>query len=248
LRDDVQVGDKRRLEDDWDVGSVEKLDGVGGVLASVSDGFDWQIHSETLEVDDDEEDKDCGEEVHQVGQVLTVKSFIESADLVLLGGQKMEKSDDGTFEFSSSADVDGSRGEGFPDDGFANIGGDEERDTGAETVALGEKLVEEEHDHSSDKQLDDDQRADASSHLSGVAVHAGQNVDNSLAESHDHTEKLLGAREKSSFFGSITDFNDFRACEQLHNKTGSDNWRDSKFHKSTTVGSENNSDPVKGIS
>ena len=78
LRDDVQVGDKRRLEDDRDVGSVEKLDGVGGVLASVSDRFDWQIDSDTwkeisrkrtrsarescgdgitLEVDDDEEDK-----------------------------------------------------------------------------------------------------------------------------------------------------------------------------------------------
>ena len=47
MRNDVQVGHERGLEDDWDVGSVEQLDGVGTVLASVSDGLDWQIHSET---------------------------------------------------------------------------------------------------------------------------------------------------------------------------------------------------------
>ena len=47
MRNDVQVGDERRLEDDGDVGSVEQLDWVGAVLAAVSDGLDWQIHSET---------------------------------------------------------------------------------------------------------------------------------------------------------------------------------------------------------
>lgn len=35
LGDDIQVGYQGRLQDDGDVGRVEKLDGVGVVLASV---------------------------------------------------------------------------------------------------------------------------------------------------------------------------------------------------------------------
>lgn len=248
LRNDVQVGDERGLEDDWDVGSVEQLDGVGRVLAAVSDGLDWQIHSETLEVDDNKEDKDGGEEVHQVGQVLSVESFVQSSNFVLFSREKVEESNDGAFEFSSSADVDCSWREGLPDDRFANVGGDKEGDSGAETVAFGEELVEKKDDHSSDEELDDDQRADSSSHLSRIAVHSGQDVDDSLTESHDHTEELLSAGEKSSFFGSIADFDDFCAGEQLHDETRSDDWRDSKFHQSSTVRSENDSDPVEGIS
>ena len=152
----------------------------------------------TLEVDDNKEDKDGGEEVHQVGQVLSVESFVQSSNFVLFGGEKVEESNDGAFEFSSSADVDCSWRERLPDDSFANVGGDEEGDSGAETVAFGEELVEKKDNHSSDEELDDDQRADSSSHLSGIAVHAGQNVDDSLAKSHDHTEELLSAGEKSS--------------------------------------------------
>ena len=36
--------------------------------------------------------------------------------------------------------------EGLPDDGFADVGGVEEREDGAENVAFGEELVEEEID------------------------------------------------------------------------------------------------------
>ena len=51
LGDDIQVGDEGRLEDDGDVGGVEQLDGVGGVLATVAGGLDWQIHPEALQVE-----------------------------------------------------------------------------------------------------------------------------------------------------------------------------------------------------
>ena len=122
-----------------------------------------------MEVDDDEENKDGGKEVHQVWQVLSVESFVQSSDLVLLCSQEMEESNDSAFEFSSSADVDGGGREGLPDDGFADVGGDEEGDAGAETVAFGEELVEEKDDHSGDEELDDDQAADSSAHLRGVS-------------------------------------------------------------------------------
>jgi hypothetical protein len=151
-----------------------------------------------LEVDDNKEDKNGCEEVHQVGQVLSVESLVESSNFVLFGGEKVEESNDGAFEFSSATDVDCSWREGLPDDRFANVGGDEEGDSGAETVAFREELVEKKDDHSGDEELNDDQRADSGPHLSRIAIHASQNVDNSLAESHDHTEKLLSAGEKSS--------------------------------------------------
>ena len=49
LRDDVEVRDQRRLQDDGDVGGVEELDGVGRVPATVADRLDWEIETEALE-------------------------------------------------------------------------------------------------------------------------------------------------------------------------------------------------------
>lgn len=48
LGDDIQVGDQSRLQDDGNVGGVEKLDGVCVILATVASRFDGQIHSESL--------------------------------------------------------------------------------------------------------------------------------------------------------------------------------------------------------
>ena len=48
LRDHVEVGHQRGLEDDRDVGGVEEFDGVATVLASVPGALDGQIHSESL--------------------------------------------------------------------------------------------------------------------------------------------------------------------------------------------------------
>ena len=53
----------------------------------------------------------------------------------------MEEGDDGALELGASAGVDGRRRERLPDDGLADVGGDEEGNSGAEAVALLEKLV-----------------------------------------------------------------------------------------------------------
>ena len=68
----------------------------------------------------------------------------------------MEKSNDGTFEFGSSASVDSVWGECFPDDVFTNVGSDEEGDTGSETVAFGQELVEEHDDQGCGYELEDE--------------------------------------------------------------------------------------------
>ena len=47
MRDDVEVRDEGRLEDDGDVGGVKELDGVGRILATVAHRFDREVHSES---------------------------------------------------------------------------------------------------------------------------------------------------------------------------------------------------------
>lgn len=53
----------------------------------------------------------------------------------------------------TSASVDSGRAKGLPDDGFTDIGSDEERNTRSETVALLEKLIQEQHYQTCDKEL-----------------------------------------------------------------------------------------------
>lgn len=53
----------------------------------------------------------------------------------------------------TSASVDGGGTEGFPDDGLANVGGDEKRDTWAKSIALLQQLVQQKNDESCHKQL-----------------------------------------------------------------------------------------------
>ena len=48
LGQEVQVGDEGGLEDDWDVGGVEELDGVGIGLTSLSLALQRQLDSEAL--------------------------------------------------------------------------------------------------------------------------------------------------------------------------------------------------------
>ena len=129
----VEIGDQGRLQDDGNVGSVEQFDGVTAVLASVAGTLDGQVNPEALEVYHHSKDEDCCEEVHQVGEVLSVESLPESPDLVLPGGQEVEQSDHGALEFGAAASVDGGGGEGLPDDGLADVGGDEQRNSRAKT-------------------------------------------------------------------------------------------------------------------
>ena len=65
----------------------------------------------------------------------------------------MEESNHGTLELGTTAGVDGGGAEGLPDDGLADVGGDEEGDPRAETVALLEELVEHEDDEAGNDEL-----------------------------------------------------------------------------------------------
>lgn len=54
----------------------------------------------------------------------------------------------------TSAGVDGGGAEGFPDNGLTDVGGDEERDTRAQTVALLEQLVQQQDNQTCNEELE----------------------------------------------------------------------------------------------
>lgn len=151
-----------------------------------------------LEVYDHAEDEDGGHEVHEIGQILPIESLPESPDFVLSGGEEMEEGNHGSLELGASSGVDGSGGEGLPDDGLANVGGNEQRNTGSEAISLLEELVEEKDDETGDEQLDDDQEADTGADVGGLSVHAGHHVHDGLTNGDHHTEHcwVKGEEEK----------------------------------------------------
>lgn len=55
----------------------------------------------------------------------------------------MEERNDGSFKLRSSASIDGCGRESLPDDGFADIGSDEQGDTTAQSVSLLKELIQE---------------------------------------------------------------------------------------------------------
>lgn len=104
------------------------------------------------------------------------------------GEKEVEKSDDGALEFAAAADVDSGGRKGLPDDALTNVGGDEQVDTTAESIALLEEFVEEDDNQSSNNKLNDEQEADTGTKILGLTVEASEDVDGSLAEGNDKSE------------------------------------------------------------
>mmetsp|Transcript_57425 Transcript_57425/g.128203 ORF Transcript_57425/g.128203 Transcript_57425/m.128203 type:complete len:393 (-) Transcript_57425:510-1688(-) len=157
LREEVEVGDERRLQDDWHVGRVEELDRVGALHAALRAVLDRKVDAEALEVDDDKEDEDGGHDVCQVGQILPVEGLFESAPLVWSREQQVEESDESTLELGTATGVDGGGRERLPDNRLADVGRDEQGDTRSEAVAFLEKLIQDDDNDASDEELQDDQ-------------------------------------------------------------------------------------------
>lgn len=66
-----------------------------------------ELNSEALEVDYNENNYDCGNQVEQVGSVLSVESLLQTVKLIWLGEHEVEEGNDGSFELSSLVSSDG---------------------------------------------------------------------------------------------------------------------------------------------
>ena len=75
------------------------------------------------------EDNKGSEKIHDVREVLAIEGFSQCPLLIRPCQKKMEQCNDSALKFRSTSRVDGSRGESFPDDRFADIGSDEERNS-----------------------------------------------------------------------------------------------------------------------
>ena len=118
----------------------------------------------------------------------------------------MEESNDCALKLGAATGVDSGGAEGLPDDGFADVGGDEEGDPAAKAITLLKQLVQQQHNETGHKQLkmenqsmklalckfkaaevnlkfshlDDDQQTDTSADVTGITVHPSQDVDDGL--------------------------------------------------------------------
>ena len=97
LRNEVQVRDESRLEDNRHVRGVEELDWVGALLATGRAVLHREIHTETLEVDYDQENDQSGHELDHVRKVvLPVEGLTQCTDLVTTCDEQVEEGDDST--------------------------------------------------------------------------------------------------------------------------------------------------------
>ena len=59
---------------------------------------------------------------------------------------------------------------------------------------------------------------------------------------------FLSTVEESSVLGCVTNFNNLGTGQQLHDEARCDDGRDTQLHEGTSVGSEDDTNPVEGIS
>lgn len=250
---------------------VEELDWVGSALSTESVALDGNLDAESLKVDDEGEHGNGRDEVHDVRETLAVERFLERATLVVPGEEEVEQGDEGTLELGSSTSVDRRRREGFPHDRLADVGRDEEVDSGSETVSLLEELIEEDDDQGSDDELEDEEEADTSSKIGRLPVESSEDVDRGLTESDEESENchhhrqtnsvssafsfgsrqartLLSSTEKSPVLleGEV-DVDQASSLKKLDDHARRDDGRDTEFHEGTPVRRENDTHPIQRI-
>jgi hypothetical protein len=100
----------------------------------------------------------------------------------------VEQSDNGSLEFRTTASVDGSWGEGFPDNALTDVGSNEERDTGSQTVALLEKLIQENDNEAGYDKLEDQKKTHTGTEIAGLTIQTSQDVYCGLSERKNNGE------------------------------------------------------------
>lgn len=129
LSEEVDVGNEGGLKNNRNVRCVEKLDWVWLLETSHLSAGKAEFNTEALEVDDNEHDDRSGEEVAKIRGILPIERLLQAVKLVWFCDQEMESGNDSTLEFGSLVSSNGNWGEGLPEDGLADVSGNEEGDT-----------------------------------------------------------------------------------------------------------------------
>ena len=210
--------------------------------------MDRQIDAETLEIDDDEENEDGGHQVGDVRQVGAVEGFLERANLVRAREEQVEEGDDRAFKLGASARVHRRRRESLPDDAFALVRGDEERNTGTKTVALLQKLIQADDDDARKEELNDDEQRVADSEVTDITIDTAHDVRNGFTDRNQNSQQLLSAiQERSVLLHALIHVDDLGSREQLHHQTRRHNWRDTELHARSSVRRHDDASPIERI-
>ena len=110
-----------------------------------------------LEIDDNEGHDNCSKQIAKVWSILSVDSLLDSIQLVWLGQQEMEESNDGTLKLGSLVSSNSDWGERFPEDGLTDVGGDEKRNSRAESVSFLKEFIKHKYHESSEEKLSNDE-------------------------------------------------------------------------------------------
>jgi hypothetical protein len=160
----------------------------------------------------------------------------------------VDESNERTLELRSTTSVDGGGGEGLPHDGLADVGGDEQRDTAAETVALLEELIKENDNQAGDHELDDEENADTGTEVRRLSVETRDNVYDGLAEGQEDGEELLGGLVELAVGLQVeVDVDQVSSSEELEDHAGGDDGRDTQLHQRSPVTGHHHTQPVERI-
>lgn len=244
----AELGDDGGLDDDWGVGGVEQLDVVWWDVLPVDGVHEADLDLDVLEEDDSEEDENGGEHVGEVWKVGPEHGFLDSPELVLPGDKEVEEGDDGTLVLVTTAVPEGLEGEEPPHDLLADVGGDEERDTAADTVAVLEEFIEKDDNNSGNHELEEDaDTTDDTDFFTGTIL-AREDGGDSLEGGHAEASELLSSIEKSSrFWVALVTVDDTKAGKKLKDHAGGNDWGDTELHKSELRGSSKKTKVVHWI-
>jgi hypothetical protein len=153
----VEVADDHRLQDDTHVGSEKQPD--VDVLHPTRVALVDHLHScrKALEVYENQEDYSRAQQLTQIVAVLASEGLHHSLPRRGLGEQKVHEGHDGSLELHPELGGHRDRTECEPADGLARVRANKERNSGAQTIALPQHVVKQDHDQPCSHQLSDDQ-------------------------------------------------------------------------------------------
>ena len=160
----------------------------------------------------------------------------------------MDKGNDGALELRTAASVDGGGRESLPHDRLADVGGNEERDTAAKTIALLQQLVEQDDDETGDHELEHEENADTSAKIRGLSVETRDDIDDGLAKGQEDGQELLGSLVELAVGLEVeVDVNEVGASEELEDHAGGDDGGDTQLHQRSPVTGHHHTQPVERV-
>ena len=104
----------------------------------------------------------------------------------------MEQCDDCSFKFWSSPGVDGCWGESLPDDGLADVRGNEQGNTTSKPITLLQQFVQKDNNETCYHELDNQEHADTCTKIGWLSIKTCEHIDTSLAKGNDDSKEFLG--------------------------------------------------------